>query len=207
MTTESTPRPTPEGKYNPRLFLLMATNPDHFRRQMPHIVTDIAGMSDSLVSIPLLNQMREGMQKVLSEGPAAVLDVVYGDYARKQRWIVGKKLFADSESIHIPTPMQDLTVEQRKMWDTYLYTGELPRDIALDAFSLAISLHFSQLPSTRYSFDSSIVEIDTRLRKVPFQLAHNWFPDLTDDEARELFGNRTAEDVRVLAEEANGSSL
>jgi hypothetical protein len=208
MAKEGTPQPRPEGSYNPRAFLLMAANPDHLRAQMPSTVTDVADMSDSMVSVPLLDQMRSRMQGLLRQGSLTMLDVIYGHFSRKQGWSVERTLpFAGSEPFRVPTPMEDLTDEQKRSWDMYRDTGEVSREVAVDAFGMAIMRHFSQLPSVRYSFDPAVEEIDSRLRKAPFQIATKLFPDLQDGEARKLFGNRTAEDIRRIAEEANQSDL
>jgi hypothetical protein len=204
MATERAPKPWPEGKYNPRLFMTMAHSPEYFRGQMPRLIAKVADMSDLMVSsAPVLDEMRMKMQGLLNDGSPTIMDVIYGDFATKHGWSVERRLFEGSAPISVPRPMQDLTEEQQRSWDAFRGTGEVPREVALVAFDRAIMRHFDQLPSVKYDVDTAAVELDTRLRQAPFQIAHKLFPDLRDEEARKLFGNRTAADIHRLAEEAN----
>ncbi|HZE87215.1 MAG TPA: hypothetical protein VE090_03330 [Methylomirabilota bacterium] len=201
MASIEAPRKGPEGQYNPRKFMVMATKPIAFRNELPDIVNDLAELPEGTVSTPRFDQMSDSIKKIRTEAPAKILDVLYTDFAYNNGWTVpSDKLMQD---IGLPTktqPMESLSPEQRREWEMYRYAGDVPREVALNAFQFAVLIPFDQLPSTKYALDPVIEKLDAELRKVPFQLASKFFPGMTDPEAKKLFG-RTVTQVLKRAQE------
>lgn len=203
MAIERAPRPVPEGQYDPRMFMRLAHSPLSFRLSMPRVVTDIADMSDQMVCSPQVVQWRSGMQDLLREGPAAVNDIVYSSFARGMGWTVDRRLSGGTAVVPSVQPMHELNDVQVGMWDAFRGSGQISRPVAVDALSIAILSHFTQLPDVAPDSDPVLEGLDASLRLAPYQITHRLIPDLRDGEASRLFGNRTANDVRSLALEAN----
>src|SRR5258708_625040 len=179
--TEGAPRPNPEASYNPRIFISMATNPDFFDREMPSIIKEVATMSDARVKEPLLPDMRRTMNEFRNHVPLIFLDVIYNDFARKKGWLV--KEHGVPQDMQLTQPMETLSDEQQEEWGQYRLTGEVPRDVAVDAFIEGVIGGFERLPAfalvtTGQGRDPVAKNLDRQLRQAPFLLARKFFPDM-----------------------------
>lgn len=190
--------PSIEANYNPSLFMLMAEDPRYFQSQLTPVVRSVANWQGVDTS-PEFGAMRAVMNRLVTETPSILGAQIFGDFATRQKWTKEVDYFGQTRVT--TQDFTDLSEEQRLEWDSYRLTGKVPREVALVAFERSILFFISTLPSVRYASDPGVRKLDEELRGVGFQLAVKLFPDLTDDEARKLFGVLTsAEDVRKRAQ-------
>lgn len=185
--------PSIEANYNPSLFMLMAEDPGYFQSQLPPVVLSVANWQGVDTSSEF-GAMRAVMNRLVTETPSILGAQIFGDFATRQGWTKEVNFFG--RTTVTAQNLEDLSEEQRLEWDSYLLTEKVPREVALVAFERSILRFISTLPSVGYASDPGVGKLDEELRGVGLQLAIKLFPDLTDDEARKLFGAlSSAEDV------------
>jgi hypothetical protein len=131
-----------------------------------------------------LNQMKQSAASLLKQGPDYVNAIVYREWARTGT----------------PKDIAELTKSELSAWTLHLGIGEVPRIAAFECAKLLISI-IAAVPSLRYIFDQRgfAHTAEGLVFKAQMEIATSLVPDLTDAEAKSLFGpTATAQDVRDL---------
>lgn len=199
-----------EAGFDSRKFIGMATNADFFRQQLPPVMKEVVATHPPPFLEGQARWATENMYKTVDrvwyKGSNRLLMWVYGEYARANDVLKEISPFPDS-TMRVPKTLRELSDDERRGWETYLHTTQLPKRTAIEAVRMNLGDIFPDaLPSIRYIEDPSTRYLHQRLERASYQFVHSVFPDLSDDEAKKLYGQlTTAEEVRRRAlEEDNG---
>lgn len=190
--------------YDSRRLVTLARGHDRFRLSLPYDVRRIAGiapLTDGAMpqakARELSNQMIEAAKKLVEEGATTLLEVLYNYYALSVG-LVSTTPYADP-TIRVPKPFTSLTLGEVAAWEKYLETCEVPREVAIDALARLVSI-LVDVPNITGITDLSFHELKLQLERSKRRIVLDTLPDLTDQEARLLFGSAsTAEHVRAFA--------
>ena len=195
-----------EQGYESRRFVAMATDPVFFRQQLPTIIGELVAFEPLQTpenqARAAMEQMHANARIIWNEGSNRLLMAIYGDYSRKN----GLKVVRDTDfgKIKSVKSFEELTPDEARAWNTYLGLVDLPRNTAMTAIELNLSgnLFPHALPSVKYIADPATHYLFYKMRQASYQFINDIFPDLSDQEAKRLFGQLTTADiVRQKAEE------
>lgn len=199
-TREKIIGPIPEVTFDGRRFLAMTRNIEFFRQQLPRVVGEVVTGQPFPVNGPpaktAQKQMYDEARRIWNDGSHILLMRVYGNWAKDKGIEEVERDVGRFGRIKTLKRIDELTPDQQREWDTYLDTVDFPREVAVEALR---NLRF-ELPSMKYLDDPSVNYLNKRLSVVPYALVLAILPDISDNEAKQLFGQlTTAEKVRQLA--------
>jgi hypothetical protein len=140
-----------------------------------------------------ISKMRGVATRLISEGPQRILMGLYGNFCRTHG--VEKTL----GTMRIPKPMNELDEGELSRWNEYLETAQISREDAVRILNSNL-LSLFDLPSVKYLDSEAARHIYIELYRAECQLVLMILPDITDEEAKQLFGQLTPADrVREIA--------
>ncbi len=190
---------TATSSYDPRRVIVLATSADYFKRELPTAVKQLvtAGPVDlgSQQANAAMEQMQTEAKQFAEQYHHRLLMFLYG------KWATANGITKNVEDIgEIPKHINELTADEANRWNNYLMLVEIPRETVVDALKANTPLH--NLPSTRYLDSGEVCHVAKSLFQARNQFVLSLLPDITDDEAKRLFGQLTnAEDVHHTATE------
>ncbi len=191
-----------EKKYNPRLPVLFAIDPNLFKQEAPFFLRDTANRPPlKIEGNKTFNRNMELMHgvsnKVIKEFPQMLQNFIYVDFARQKDWMRTES--SDGIEGNLPIPLAELNEKQTEEWERHKMIYEMPRADLPKLLRLGLSM-WSQFPDVRYHFDDVSTYMRARLDQAQFQLVMKMLPDITNDEAKGIFSEvRNAEELSHLA--------
>ena len=187
------------SSYESTRMMTWVRSPEGFQNALPPVVREILDntplTSSNSEAIWAYDQMMTEVIKLHNQGSGNLLSYVYGRYAEAMG--LEKDVDFYGKTFITPLDRKELSYTQSSAWNTYLYTAEIPRDVAVEAIR---QVTYLSLPSIRYIDDPFVEAMHDRLSAVPYCLAESMLPDITDAEARSLFGQlTTAAEVHAQA--------
>lgn len=196
----------PDGiRVNFRNLLIWGTNPEFFKRDMPKKLQEIATIPDPsfIEDVQAANTMKtikKTVAEFLEKAPDVIMGNIYGNWARSNGYI--EKVNTSGMELYLPIPLNKLNELQGREWEVFTMMGEVHRGVALDITRQLIYM-FHQ-PDVRYIPDESLHYLSDDLEKARKQLVASIFPDLTDEDAKILFGQLTT--AEEILKESNDQS-
>jgi hypothetical protein len=185
----------PKATYSAMHFMAMAKDPDVFRDRLPSVIKEVVRTAP----FPLgdteagwsQQEMYKSARRLWEQGQNRMFMWIYGEYARANG-LEKEKMTKDGIVSTLALP-DDLPDDEKAGWQTYLVTAAPPRELAVEALYRTINM---ELPRLTYIPDPSVHLLRKRMLSVPYALALEILPDITDEEAKRLFGQLTTpEDV------------
>lgn len=179
--------------YNSRKLSLWASNPQSFENDMPRSIKEVLRMvhtppgSDEQASSTML-KVRDGLDKLVVEGPDMIGRNIYRDWAFGKKLTENRQIFG--QDVEVAVSLENLSEEQTREWNVFTMIGEVPRKQALPIVRELLGL--INLPDIRYIPDESLRQMVANVRNAKKEIAANVFPDITDEEAHQLFGQLTS---------------
>ncbi len=183
----------------------MAQDQIFFQQQLPQYVRDVANYEpfvkpfiDNKQAADTMRHMRTKVLELCEKGPGILLMNLYMPYAKEHGLMETKEVF--EVSLNLPIAIDKLSPDDLRNWKNHLVFESPSRDLIVKATGEVLGL--LTLPDVRYVFVQEVQDVHKRLMQTKYQIALKLLPDITDDEAKKLFGQLTlAGDVHRLAAE------
>lgn len=212
MSTEVVEQPQPQ--YDSTQYMNLIRSRDDFLIRMPDIMKKVRTSESWEQSGPIAdrtawaqNAMYVAVKDLSDNASARVVNMLYGQYASEHQLEDRTKdpLQITTDGVIYPMILRlELDERQKTEWELYLQTARPSREFALRTIG---NLQLSGLPEPAKVFDRSLHPVLHDLERANYQIVASVFPDLSDEEAKRLFGGRTltkpetrAEDVYMRAE-------
>jgi len=197
---EDVPSRLSQEGYDSGRFIAIARSQSLFRQQLPAVVGQLMAVPplelESRQAMATQQLMYDAMSTLWNDSSEVIFMGIYGKFAVEN----GLEVETDTEygKLTAAKPISDLSPDETTHWHTYLDTTEIPRQFAVK--KIRSVLGYATLPSIKYIDDPVVDILHKRLGSVPYQVALTIFPDISDEEAKLLFGQLTSvDDVKKLA--------
>ncbi len=176
--------------YSPDLLRSWATDDAAFQRGLPkfigHLLSEPPITTANDEAIDAYAQMMRTAVTLHNTGSEKIRMHLYGRFAEQAGYVKSTTLYG--QTFKTPRLLGELTESERFEWNAHIYTAHFPRDVAIDAVRMPLGF---QAPSVRYVPDPSVHYIHDKLLAIPHYMVHSLLPDITDEEARGIFGQLT----------------
>lgn len=220
-----------KASYNPRVLFTLADRA-LFPRLIPATIRDVAGSqpirTESGEANGALEQMHATCSRFMIEGPDIVGYWLFKEFCRpvSHLWILDDRKVIPSVQLSIDAigssqKPYDITARDEYInprleligiaehsdwtlkWQTFNSTADISRERAIEPMRDLIG-RLRDLPNLRYIGDPSCEQLEQSIIRSSYEFASSIFPDLTDCEASQLFGQTF---TATLVREAIGQEI